>query len=110
VEDFCSVEPVTHPPEFVERRPLADLDEDKLRSIYNERVIESGILGGVLALLFLAILIVGLLICRRVWGGEKGVYMTQEDEGCQDVGTSDEAVLGGVTGSRVEGGKREWFI
>lgn len=44
VEDFCSVEPVTHPPEIVETRPLPDVDEDKVRKSY--RTTESAILAG----------------------------------------------------------------
>lgn len=44
VEDFCGVEPVTHPPDIVETRPPPDLDEEKIRQIYQRT--DSAILGG----------------------------------------------------------------
>lgn len=34
-EDFCGVEPVTHPPIQTETRPPPLIDEDKLRKAYN---------------------------------------------------------------------------
>lgn len=35
-EDFCGVEPVTHPPIERETRPPPLVDEEKLRKAYNE--------------------------------------------------------------------------
>lgn len=43
-EDFCGVEPVTHPPIEVETRPPPVLDEDKLRKAYSR--FDSVVLGG----------------------------------------------------------------
>ena len=43
-EDYCGVEPVTHPPDIVETRPPPEVDEDKLRQIYQRT--DSAILGG----------------------------------------------------------------
>lgn len=43
-EDFCGVEPVTHPPIEVETRPPPLIDEDKLRKAYSR--IDSVVLGG----------------------------------------------------------------
>lgn len=43
-EDFCGVEPVTHPPIEVETRPPPIIDEDKLRKAYSR--IDSVVLGG----------------------------------------------------------------
>lgn len=43
-EDFCGVEPVTHPPIELETRPPPLVDEEKLRKAYNQ--IDSAILGG----------------------------------------------------------------
>jgi len=43
IEDFCGVEPVTHPPNVVETRPPPQLDEDKLRRAYQT---ESAVIGG----------------------------------------------------------------
>ncbi|XP_021952537.1 neurexin-4 isoform X2 [Folsomia candida] len=108
IEDFCSVEPVTHPPEIPESRPLPKLDEDKLRAIYNSSTIQSAILGGILALLFLLIILIVILIGRQV-GLYKGQYLTQEDEGALGSDGADEAVVRGVAGVKV-GVKREWFI
>lgn len=49
-EDFCGVEPVTHPPDIIETRPPPDIDEEKLREIYRDT--ESAIVGGNLKTLF----------------------------------------------------------
>lgn len=43
-EDFCGVEPVTHPPIEIETRPPPPIDEDKLRRAYHH--INSVLLGG----------------------------------------------------------------
>lgn len=43
-EDFCGVEPVTHPPIEVETRPPPIIDADKLRKAYSR--IDSVVLGG----------------------------------------------------------------
>lgn len=43
-EDFCGVEPVTHPTIELETRPPPIIDEDKLRRAYNR--IDSVVLGG----------------------------------------------------------------
>lgn len=42
-EDYCGVEPITHPPDIVETRPPPIIDEDKLRKAYNQT--DSAILG-----------------------------------------------------------------
>lgn len=42
-EDYCGVEPITHPPNIVETRPPPIVDEDKLRKAYNQT--DSAILG-----------------------------------------------------------------
>lgn len=43
-EDFCGVEPVTHPPIEIETRPPPPIDEDKLRKAYHH--VNSVLLGG----------------------------------------------------------------
>lgn len=43
-EDFCGVEPVTHPPIEVETRPPPLIDEDKLRRAYSR--VDAVFLGG----------------------------------------------------------------
>lgn len=42
-EDFCGVEPVTHPPTEIETRPPPIVDQDKLKKAYNQ--IDSAVLG-----------------------------------------------------------------
>jgi hypothetical protein len=49
-EDFCGVEPVTHPPDQVETRPPPEVDQDKLREIYNET--DMAFVGGKLPIWF----------------------------------------------------------
>lgn len=44
-EDFCGVEPFTHPPNIVETRPPPIVDEEQLRKAYNQT--DSAILGGI---------------------------------------------------------------
>nr|CAD7572109.1 unnamed protein product [Timema californicum] len=105
-EDFCGVEPVTHPPNMVETRPPPLVDEDKLRQIYNRT--DSAILGGVLAVIFLALVIMAILIGRYL-ARHKGEYLTQEDKGADSAMDPDSAVVRSATGHQVQK-KKEWFI
>lgn len=43
-EDFCGVEPVTHPPNMIETRPPPPIDEEKLKEIYSTT--SSAVIGG----------------------------------------------------------------
>lgn len=99
VEDFCSVEPVTHPTEIPEVRPPPKLDEEKIRRIY--RNTQSAVLGAVLAILFLLIVIMAILIGRYL-SQHKGEYLTQEDEGAIGCEDPNDAVVRGHTGHHVE--------
>nr|CAD7425131.1 unnamed protein product [Timema monikensis] len=105
-EDFCGVEPVTHPPNMVETRPPPLVDEEKLRQIYNRT--DSAILGGVLAVIFLALVIMAILIGRYL-ARHKGEYLTQEDKGADSAMDPDSAVVRSATGHQVQK-KKEWFI
>ncbi|CAG7823734.1 unnamed protein product [Allacma fusca] len=105
-EDFCGVEPVTHPPELVEAAPLPEIDEEVLRKVYRNTT--SAILGGILGIIFLAIVIMALLIGRYL-SKHKGEYLTQEDEGAYGATDPNTAVMDGVTGHHVTK-KKEWFI
>ncbi|XP_046386690.1 neurexin-4 isoform X1 [Ischnura elegans] len=105
-EDFCGVEPVTHPPEIIETRPPPEVDEDRLRSIY--RRTDSAILGGVLAIIFLALVIMAVLI-GRYFARHKGEYLTQEDKGADGAPDPDSAVVRAATGHQVQR-RKEWFI
>ncbi|XP_065156246.1 neurexin-4 isoform X1 [Atheta coriaria] len=105
-EDFCGVEPITHPPNIVETRPPPIVDEEKLRKAYNQT--DSAILGSVLAILFLALVILAVLIGRYLHR-HKGEYLTQEDAGADTALDPDTAVVHGTTGHHVQK-KKEWFI
>ncbi|XP_054280158.1 neurexin-4 [Macrosteles quadrilineatus] len=105
-EDFCGVEPVTHPPDMKETRPPPTIDQDKLEAAYNRT--NSAILGGVLAIIFLALVIILILIGRYV-ARHKGEYLTQEDKGAESAMDPDSAVVHSATGHQVQK-RREWFI
>nr|XP_023013622.1 neurexin-4 [Leptinotarsa decemlineata] len=105
-EDYCGVEPITHPPDIVETRPPLSVDPDKLRKAYNQ--VDSAILGSVLAIVFLALIIL-LIIIGRYLHRHKGEYLTQEDAGADSALDPDTAVVHGTTGHHVQK-KKEWFI
>ncbi|KAF6207362.1 hypothetical protein GE061_018603 [Apolygus lucorum] len=105
-EDFCGVEPITHPPNLVETRPPPTIDQDKLDDIYSDTT--SAVVGSIIAILLLLLLIVALIVARYV-ARHKGEYLTQEDRGAEMALDPDEAVVEGTTGHNVTK-KREWFI
>ncbi|XP_073984244.1 neurexin-4 isoform X1 [Rhodnius prolixus] len=105
-EDFCGVEPVTHPPDIIETRPPPDIDEEKLREIYRDT--ESAIVGGIVGVILLILLIIGLVVARYI-ARHKGEYLTQEDRGAELALDPDEAVIESTTGHQVQK-KKEWFI
>ncbi|CAG9853678.1 unnamed protein product [Phyllotreta striolata] len=105
-EDYCGVEPITHPPDVIPTRPPPVIDEDKLRRAYNQ--VDSAVLGSVLALIFIALVILLILIGRYLHR-HKGEYLTQEDAGADTALDQDTAVVHGTTGHHVQK-KKEWFI
>ncbi|XP_047345060.1 neurexin-4 isoform X2 [Vespa velutina] len=105
-EDFCGVEPITHPPNIVETRPPPDVDEDKVRAAYNE--VDTAILGSILAVIIIALVIMAVLIGRYM-SRHKGEYLTQEDKGAEIALDPDSAVVHSTTGHQVQK-KKEWFI
>ncbi|XP_063906965.1 neurexin-4 isoform X1 [Zophobas morio] len=105
-EDYCGVEPITHPPDTIETRPPPILDEEQLRKAYNQT--DSAILGSVLAIIFLALVILAIIIGRYLHR-HKGEYLTQEDAGADTALDPDTAVVHGTTGHHVQK-KKEWFI
>ncbi|XKL68715.1 hypothetical protein PGB90_006484 [Kerria lacca] len=106
MEDFCGVEPVTHPPEMLETRPPLNLDETKVQAAYHET--SSALIGGFLFLLFLLSIFVGILVGRYI-SRHKGDYLTQEEQGCDLAEDPDTAVMHSKTGHAIRK-KREWFI
>ncbi|XP_065089213.1 neurexin-4 isoform X1 [Ochlerotatus camptorhynchus] len=104
-EDFCGVEPVTHPPIEVETRPPPEVDEDRLRDAYGP---DTAVLGGVLAVLILLFIIMAILISRYM-NRHKGEYLTQEDKGADAALDPDDAVVQSTTGHQVTK-RKEWFI
>jgi len=105
-EDFCGVEPITHPPDIAETRPPPEVDEEKLRAAYNET--DTAILGSVLAVILIALVIMAILIGRYM-SRHKGEYLTQEDKGAEIALDPDSAVVNSATGHQVQK-KKEWFI
>ncbi|KAJ6647209.1 Neurexin-4 [Pseudolycoriella hygida] len=105
-EDFCGVEPVTHPPIEIETRKPPIIDEEKLRKAYNQ--VDSAILGAVLAIIFLLLVIMAILIGRYL-SRHKGEYLTQEDKGADACDDPDEAIVNSATGHQVTK-RKEWFI
>ncbi|XP_043289273.1 neurexin-4 isoform X1 [Venturia canescens] len=105
-EDFCGVEPVTHPPNIVETRPPPRVDEDILKSAYNET--DTAVLGSVLAVILIALIIMAILIGRYM-SRHKGEYLTQEDKGAEVALDPDSAVVHSTTGHQVQK-RKEWFI
>ncbi|XP_031832226.1 neurexin-4 isoform X3 [Nomia melanderi] len=105
-EDFCGVEPITHPPDIVETRPPPQVDEEKVRAAYNET--DTAILGSVLAIIIIALVIMAVLIGRYM-SRHKGEYLTQEDKGAEIALDPDSAVVHSTTGHQVQK-KKEWFI
>nr|CAG4640603.1 EOG090X00DN [Eulimnadia texana] len=105
-EDFCGIEPVTHPPEGRETRPPPLVDEEKLQEFYPPA--HSAILGAILAVLFIAIVCMAILIGRYM-SRHKGDYLTQEDKGAENAIDEHFAVMNSATGHHVEH-KKEIFI
>ncbi|KAL0271077.1 UNVERIFIED_CONTAM: hypothetical protein PYX00_008294 [Menopon gallinae] len=106
IEDFCGVEPVTHPPDVHETRPPPILDEDQLRAAYSQT--DSAIIGGVLGVLFVVLIIMAILFGRYV-ARHKGEYITQEDKGADAALDPDSAAVRSRTGHPVNK-RKEWFI
>lgn len=105
-EDFCGVEPITHPPNMMETRPPPEVDEDKVRAAYHET--DTAILGSVLFIILLALIVMMILIGRYM-ARHKGEYLTQEDKGAEVALDPDSAVVHSTTGHQVQK-KKEWFI
>uniref|UniRef100_A0A182XZ17 L-aminoadipate-semialdehyde dehydrogenase-phosphopantetheinyl transferase n=1 Tax=Anopheles stephensi TaxID=30069 RepID=A0A182XZ17_ANOST len=104
-EDFCGVEPVTHPPIEIETRPPPLIDEDRLRDAYGP---DTAILGSVLAIILLLLILMAILIGRYM-NRHKGEYLTQEDKGAEAALDPDEAVVQSTTGHQVTK-RKEFFI
>lgn len=63
---------------------------------------------GILAIIFIALVIMAILIGRYL-ARHKGEYLTQEDKGAESALDPDSAVVHSTTGHQVQK-KREWFI
>jgi contactin associated protein-like 2 len=66
------------------------------------------LIPGVLALIFLALLIM-LLLIGRYMSRHKGEYLTQEDKGADQALDPDEAIIHAATGHQVSQ-KKEFYI
>lgn len=127
-EDFCGVEPITHPPILRETRPPPIVDPYKVEKAYHR--FDSILWGSkfahssdrhsdqfthpfihltaILAILFLLLVIMGILTARHL-SRHKGEYLTQEDKGADVCDDPDEAVINSATGHQVTK-RKEWFI
>ncbi|CAK1598381.1 unnamed protein product [Parnassius mnemosyne] len=103
-EDFCGVEPVTHPPEPVETRPPPPVDPSAL----DVHRADEAILATVLAFIFLLLIVVAIVLVRAI-SRHKGEYLTQEERGADGAADPDSAALAAATGARVTK-RREFFI
>ncbi|XP_035221319.1 neurexin-4-like isoform X2 [Stegodyphus dumicola] len=106
-EDDCGIEPVTHPPEIRATRPPPSLPRVHIEA-HTAGADDSAILGGILALIFIALILMAILIGRYM-SRHKGEYKTHEDTGAKDAPDADTAVRMGKTGHGVPK-KEEWFI
>jgi len=91
---------------MLENRPAPKADEEQLRKYY--RTNKSAILGGILAVIFLGIVIMMILIGRYM-NQHKGQYLTQEDDGAAYANDPNDAIIHSTTGHHV-GPKQEYFI
>ncbi|GAB6032060.1 hypothetical protein CHUAL_010426 [Chamberlinius hualienensis] len=107
-EDFCGIEPVTYPPEVKESRPAPAFDPSILIEKGGYTRADSAVLGGILAIIFLALIAMAILIGRYV-SRHKGEYKTHEDMGARDAPDADTAVAQGQTGHNVSK-KKEVFL
>ncbi|GBP09577.1 Neurexin-4 [Eumeta japonica] len=104
-EDFCGVEPVTHPPEPVEARPAPPVD---LVTGENLHRTDEAILGTMLVIIFIVLVVVAMVVVRAL-SRHKGEYLTQEERGADGAPDPDTAALAAATGPRVTK-RREFFI
>ncbi|XP_013164723.1 PREDICTED: neurexin-4 isoform X1 [Papilio xuthus] len=104
-EDFCGVEPVTHPAETPETRPPPPND---LQAELDFHRTDEAILGTVLAFIFLLLVVVAVVLVRAL-SRHKGEYLTQEERGADGAADPDAAALAAATGARVTK-RREFFI
>lgn len=107
-EDFCGVEAVTYPPEPAETRTSPSYDPSILGINKGYTRADSAVLGGILAIIFLALIAMAILIGRYV-SRHKGEYKTHEDKGARDAPDADTAIVQGQTGHNVSK-KKEIFI
>ncbi|CAH0407172.1 unnamed protein product [Chilo suppressalis] len=104
-EDFCGVEPVTHPPEPAETRPPPPVD---LQADMHLHRTDEAILATVLVFIFLLLVVVAVILVRAL-SRHKGEYLTQEERGAEGAADPDAAALAAATGPRVTK-RREFFI
>lgn len=108
-EDTCGIEPVTYPTPLDETRPPPTLPPGVYRAaLESYSYADSAILGGVLAVIFAALVLMAIILGRYV-SRHKGEYLTHEDIGSKDAPDADTAVVHGVRGHDITK-KREWFI
>ncbi|XP_071513058.1 neurexin-4 isoform X4 [Panulirus ornatus] len=97
-EDYCGIEPIRYPEEEAETRPPPEVSEEVLMGLYSDN---SAVLGGLLGIIFLALLCMGFLIGRYM-ARHKGDYQTHEADGADVAPDADWAVQHSTTGHQVK--------
>ncbi|XP_045603868.1 neurexin-4 [Procambarus clarkii] len=97
-EDYCGIEPIRYPEEETETRPPPEVSEEVLMELYADN---SAVLGGVLGIIFLALLCMGFLIGRYM-ARHKGDYQTHEADGVETAPNADWAIQHSTTGHQVK--------
>ncbi|XP_076061076.1 neurexin-4 isoform X2 [Oratosquilla oratoria] len=97
-EDACGIEAIRYPEEEIETRPPPRVSEEVLMQLYSD---SSQVLGGVLAIIFIALICMGFLIGRYI-ARHKGDYLTHEADGADSAPDADWAVQHSRTGHQVK--------
>ncbi|KAG5337340.1 NRX4 protein, partial [Acromyrmex charruanus] len=105
-DDKCGVKPITYPSYIKETRPPSQVNEEKVRAVYNETDIT--ILESVLAVILIALVIMAILIGRYM-SRNKDEYLLHEDKSAEIALDPDSVVVNSVTGHQIQK-KKEWFI
>jgi len=112
-EDWCGIEAVTPKPEVRPTRPSEMLPND-VHTITPRPYLQTesqAVIGLVLALVFIALIIVAIILGRYV-ARHKGVYQTHEAKGADEAANADVAMKLNLAGhpNMKDAGKAEYFI
>ncbi|KAG5327846.1 NRX4 protein, partial [Pseudoatta argentina] len=100
----CGVKPITHPSYIKETRPPSQVNEGKVRAVYNET--DATILESVLAVILIALVIMAILIGRYM-SRNKDEYLLQEDKSAE---IALDPIVNSVTGHQVQKKERVVYL